>query len=437
MRSRIAKSTFVYFGWIVAVSGEVMDAYSLLGLPIEWVTGSVLLIVVVAIASYLGLQKFDGAWVMVLFFGWAAVITLTNSIFGNYWEVMPKRATTSYGPFILLRLLRIVIFGCAVYVTYWLLHRGYEQSMTVFVAMLGLVAAVVAFYMYFAHLYGWPELPRTRVGTTGMRQKTVFDYFGIQRATGTFREPAFLGTWLLLPLFFCLKLRRKVWALGALVIACVIALSGSLTAVISAFVGIVGVLVLRRGYSIKEVAKLVGSVAVVVAGGAAIAQQLAVQLTGGESDLVEVVADRIEPVVEGGGILATNRARTYEYIKTTGVAHPFGKGLGNASIALANEYDRPTVASFYSLYINILYSCGLVGVGLLLWLMFVPMRGFLYRRGRWYEGLKSTALVACYLSYVAAFGGLYQELTVTFGVVMGFMIFSSEIMLGRSRSQTA
>lgn len=428
LSGKVRSESIVYIGWIAIVLGPVFDAYSLAGVPVEWIVGSAATVAAGMLVMAYGCQRYYSVLLIVLFLAWAVLVTAGNVIARDFSMLMPRRATTTYGVFVSLRIFRIVIFIAVVYVTLWLLARGYGSLMRTAVVLIGIGVGVIALYLYFAHLYGWPELPRTRIGTTGREQKTLFAYYGIQRATGTFREPSFLGTWLLLPFFLCFTAGKQLRVLAAAFLGGIIALTGSLTAFIALIGGAIAGLIVSAGMGLRRIGVALTGIVLFV-GGVLVVNEVGVSLRGQDTVLTEVIEERIEPVLKGGSLLATNRGRTFRYIEAVGVWDPVGDGLGNANLVLAERYNRPTVASYYSLYINMLYSTGMIGLLLLCWGLFVPLKSTVKLRHLWSDGRMTQALVACYIAFLLAFAGLHQELTVTFGIIYAMLVHECRRMV--------
>ncbi|MCB0362452.1 MAG: hypothetical protein KDD35_07010, partial [Bdellovibrionales bacterium] len=215
---------------------QACAAYSIGPIPLQWVGQSG--IVVLFFSIFLGrrIRIFPGFYMLVIFLMWTLGVTLANMLSADYSVLVPPLATTPYLVYVSLRFFTLLSFISTVGVTYWLMEANQGEKFIRQCAYLGVIVALYGLYVYLAQVKGWPEIPRTRVGTTGKEQITVFTY-AFHRAMGSFREPSHLAEWLILPLFFSMSLKSWKGVFLSLVIGSVLLLTGSLTGIVSSLFG--------------------------------------------------------------------------------------------------------------------------------------------------------------------------------------------------------
>ena len=281
---------------------------------------------------------------------------------------------------------------------------------------------------HIAQVNGWWEPGRSRMGTGGAMQATQFAY-AFHRAMGTFREPSHLAEWLVLPLF-----ASFVWAgcgrhVHTAVMSVAMLLTGSLTGLAGMFAGLGGALVLANPFrpaAMKMSLRLVAALglALVVFG------SLAVGNRENAADLLAVVSDRIGPILEGG-MGQSNRDYTFEYAASRRL--PFvGEGLGNANIRFSNALNADLVTSLLSLYFNVLFSTGAIGLAMMLALLALPVVR-LARQRRYRTDPALVPVMAAYLGWLLMYTIHSEELTLVFGVLYGWMTWESAGRPGMGR----
>lgn len=398
-----------------------LGAYAVFSVPFPWFgqAGLVVLCLYMAYRTHLILPP--GFLNFMAFVVYAILITFFFSTLQDYSALMPAKATTPYGLFIFLRFFQLASFGATLLVVYWLCREGYEKQMTSAIATLGVVIAIYSIYVYIAQLYGLPEPPRTRVGTSGGEQSTKFSY-AFHRAMGSFREPSHLAEWLILPIFLSFFYRSKWSGLRTLLLSMVLLITGSLTGIISLVVGFVVALALgfkSHGEAIKGMIRIALSVTVALL----VFSSVVVVKSGTSGGAYGALWKRIEPLLDekGQGVKKTNRNYVYNYIEKRGLGI-IGPGLGNSNLEFSRTVGLDATASFLNLFINVGASLGFVG---LILLGFFLLRPFLEFFGVFYRGL-------CYqeLFYVGAFAAwllIYvmhsEELSVHFAVIYALLVY--------------
>ena len=231
--------------FLVVLVGTALDAYSVAGVPLPWLAQVTAIGAVLPLLLSRPRQRPPGFVWYALFLLWASGITAGAAALGSYAELMPSDATTPYPLFLALRVMVLVSFASFLLLVWRLLELGRERDLLRWTTLVGTAVALFAIYVYFAHVHGWPELARTRMGTGGGEQSVRFT-FEFHRALGTFREPSHLAVWLTIPLFASLAWSKRTFNAPAIVMVAALLLSGSTTGVLAAAAGTVaGVLVGR------------------------------------------------------------------------------------------------------------------------------------------------------------------------------------------------
>ena len=395
-----------------------LGAYSIWSVPFVWIAqaGEVAL----AAALIIGLNRVrnvPGGLVFIVFIAWALIVNILNA--ECFASMMPAMATLPYGLFIIVRYVNLLAFAAVFYLTFWLMTQGYSEFLVKGIVGVGTLVSLAALYIYIAQIYGLPEPSRTRMGTGGGEQATTFSLgsFFYTRALGTFREPSHLAEWLVLPLFFSLARSNRAARVGTFLIGTTLLLTVSLTGILSAMVGGVAAILISNPLRLENLKRLVG-VAAVLSVLAIGLQIVSVNAADEEHSITSIVSLRTLEILEGG-LGSSNRGHTYEFIAD----NPFplvGYGLGNANIFISNAFGSDLVMSYLSLYINTLYSTGIVGLGLLLVFLVSPIIRNLAKR----ESAKlrhSPVFLMTYLAYLVSFGVNVDELSVPFAISAAFL----------------
>lgn len=407
----------------VFIIATALDAYSVGPVPIQWIASCAVLLLLLFVLLTQPVGRVPNMRLFALFGGWCLVVTAVQVLLHDYAALMPSAATSSYGVFVALRFAAILAFAAAAVLTYTLLRHGRQEQILRVLAVIGLVISLAALYIYMAQVYGLPELPRTRLGTEGVKVTTVTYTYAFHRATGTFREPSHLAVWLIVPFFASIALKRSPLNVPTVVMGGTLLLTGSMTGIAACVLGVLGALVLARPRGMRW-AQTVGETAVAVLLAFLIFQAVAVPNEGGSTNLISIIRMRLWPVA-AGGLAQSNRSYVYEFAQL----HPaplLGWGLGHAQL-LFSQYLRTDVpASFLNLYLSILYAGGFPGLTLLLFWLARPLlqAGALGMRRR--VSLSLVAAISGYVAWLAMFYVQAEELTPVFGIVFAWLVYEIE-----------
>lgn len=397
-------------------AGTALAAYAVGPIPIQWLVQ----LTAIGVAGFLilgrrlppvpGLGPFP--WLL----GWAAVVTLGNAMLRDYPALMPELATSPYPVYVALRFMNLLSFAGAAALTYWVVRRGHREVMLRRIVWIGGATALMGIYIYFAQVNGWWEPGRTRVGTTGGAQTTVFAY-AFHRAMGTFREPSHFAEWLVMPflLSFTYRGRGRIVFIG--VMAGALLLTGSLTGIAGVVGGLGGAVVLGNPFRPKRL-KMVASLVLAGVLGLVAFNALVVGKGDNPTNVIQVFSDRIAPILEGG-MGESNRGFVFEYTASKPVPL-VGAGMGNGNLIFTSETGSPSISSLLSLYINTWFSLGIPGVALVVLLVGLPVLK-LARQRRYRTQPELMPLMAAYLGWLLMFTVHSEELTLTFGILFGLM----------------
>lgn len=411
---------------VLALLCNGLDAYALFGIPLPWYGSTFPFLALLAVAGRQDIEFIPAtSWLWALI-AWLAVITLAHTVWGDYFLRMPGTATARYPVFVLLRFFNLLSFLAVLYVVYGLCREGRCQQVVDCAVYVGVLLAGYALYVYSATVFGWPEVPRNRPGTgpTGEQAVTVFTY-AFHRALGSFREPGLMAQWMALPFFLCFIHSSRCRYVYALIIGTALLLSGSLTGIMSVFFGFFLAAVIFTLRRTIDAAHLFRFAVVLIVSGAVFGFFVVGYGESGyekESALVllTTLADRIMPILEGG-MSMSNRGYVYEYVFSH-VPPVLGYGVGHANILFSGTSDQ--LVSFLSLYFNILYSGGLVGLLLLLCFLLRPL-GYAWSRAH-DGGPDSFFILSGYLAWFFIFFANAEELSMLFGIVYGLLLFRAE-----------
>lgn len=417
----IAKRDWAAGVFTIALLGNGLAAYSVGPFPLPWIAQSLPLVYVPCLIIRNNRPLLvPGMGSLGLFTVWAAMVTFVQSQTYDYASLMPPLATTSYPVFLGLRFINLFAVAAQLYLTYYLLCNGYRHEVFKTLVTIGGIVALAAIYIYVAQVFTLWEPPRTRIGTQGEEQGTIFSY-AFHRAMGTFREPSHLAEWMLVPFFVSLlqsQLRSFVWPM---LMGSVILLTGSLTGILG---GVLGFAIATLILNPIRLSTLKLTVALVIIAGISyvLFSVLVVSYSDTNTDLFSVIWDRVRPILEGG-MDATNRDYIYEYFATEPIP-PLGQGLGNAGLYFSNYYGTELVASFLSLYFNTLYSTGYVGLALLSVFLLRPILA-IRRISRGQDIQRKQILLAAYCSWLVVFAVHAEELSIMFVTIFAVVLYEA------------
>ena len=416
-RLRLSAVTALFYPAFVYATA--FDAYDLGPIPVVWFVRLATLIALVVVGITCRLPRLPGSstfvWMLLVGGMTTAVHVLKNP---EYAQLLPSLGTTNYFLFVALRLVAILAFLATALLVFWLLKTGYFAFIVRATTLVGTIVALTALYIYFAQLNALPELPRTRMGTSGAEQPTRFTY-DFHRATGSFREPAYLAEWLVLPFMLSLTYPgKRPINFHSATIGTVLLLTGSLTGIVGSLAGFAVALVLTRASLRSRIQLFFAFIGILVVAWLAFTG-VARSYEGPRPSVIRVITERLKPVLISG-LGASNRAYVYNYVRNAPL--PFwGVGYGNANLLLTNELGSDATSSFLSLYLYTLYSTGLIGLGLMLWALLLPVGMVLRCRRR--RSPELLLAVAAYFAWLVMFAVGSEELHLLFGVTYALVVF--------------
>ncbi|HJQ11892.1 MAG TPA: hypothetical protein VJ840_12765 [Gemmatimonadaceae bacterium] len=392
-----------------------LAAYSFAGVPLPWVGFSGFAVLAAGlILSTNRIRLVPGNGVLFLFVAWTLFAQVLNA--GRFGVLMPRSATLSYTLYVAVRYLDVLSFAGALYVCYWLLTEGAGEELVRWIVRIGAIVAALAIYIYIAQQYGLWEPARTRIGTAGAAQVL---FFGYRRALGTFREPSHLAEWLVLPFFLSFVLKDRASRISGLVIGLALLLTVSLGGIGSAVAGMIGGLILNNPLRPKNLKRIA---VVGIALGVLIVAAKSTSIGLGGQSVYTMLNVRTLDILEGG-IGNSNRAYIADFVSNF-PPPVIGYGLGNANIFAASKMGIDLIVSFLSLYVNVMYSSGIVGFGLLALFLAQPIfRRALYAAGS--SGDRSIAVLMGYVAYLFLFAAGAEELSISFAIITAFMLYDA------------
>jgi hypothetical protein len=425
-------SSIAMLAFVAALGASALGAYNVGPFPIQWLGQAIIVAAAVALAVGCYLYPVPGMGLFAVLFGWMLTVTLLNSAVGDYAARMPPRATTAYPVFLALRFIVLIAFAATVVVVYFLLVRGFEKHVLRWTVRIGVVIALVSLYVYLAEVYGWWEPVRTRLSTGGGEQRMVYAY-AFHRAAGTFREPSHLAEWLVVPFFLSFLGPGGGARLATLAMGSALLLTGSLTGIVGVVLGLVAAILMTnplRGGKLR----LLAHVALAITVALFVFSRIAISLREGSANLVGVVIARLGPILLEGGMRESNRGYIYEYAASHGLP-VVGAGLGHSNLLLGEALGSTLVTSFISLYINYLYSAGIIGLGLLGLFLVRPLLQVLALPAA-LRDRHLTVVLAAYLSWLIMFAVHSEEPSVMFGIIVALVVFAIRERGGSATAQT-
>lgn len=394
---------------------NLLASVSVFGVPLPWV-GMALGVTVAPIF----VSRVKGLWAtlflpLILFLTYLVVLNIV------YWhhfsDFHPSAATTPYPVYVFLRYMAILNFVAIVVIVLRICQKGGDGWVINSIVNFGVIVASYAIYVYFAQIFGLPELlPRSRLGTGGEEQATTFTY-AFHRAMGSFREPSHLAEWLMVPFTLSFITNLKYFDPRKILIGVAILMTGSMTGIVSLLMAlpIAFGLTYGRGGGLSWTVIKKSFVVVVL-----FVLLISVVNIGLAGLLFEVIFDRLLEVLEGG-MSASNRGYVYDYV--AGASIPFfGVGAGNGNIEFSLATENELVSSFLSLYLNVLYSSGLFGIVVFFGVLGFPVFMAFASLG---EEHRQTGFFILwgYIAWLISFSVHSEELTSMFGVSYALLFF--------------
>jgi hypothetical protein len=401
----------------VLILCDALDAYRVGPFPIPWLAHIGLIFIFLILCMTDKIYTFPGARLFSLLLCWVFLVTMINIFFNDYSNLMPPLATTDYFLYVFLRFLIIITFLATVYIVYWLLTNGCRDILIRWIVRLGTIVSIIAIYIYIAQIHSLPQPPKNRNGTNGGKQPTTFSY-AFERVTGTFREPALLAEWLVIPFFLSLVYSRELINLHTIIIGSTVLLTGSLAGILGILLGIiVGLLITNslRFFNFKLLLEGILILTIMLI----IFHYIVNTSTLGSVSLFDVIIKRVAPILLNRGMLSTNRSYIYVYLLHTKIPY-FGAGEGNSNLILTQYLGSNVIVSFLSLYFNFMFSSGLIGLTILCCLLVYPLvLVFFYKR----LDRNIFWFISGYITWLIIFGVQAEQFTVMFGIIFAFVAF--------------
>jgi hypothetical protein len=276
------------------------------------------------------------------------------------------------------------------------------------------LVSVTALYIYVAQLYGLWEPPRNRTGTAGQdfaSEVVSFQYL-FHRALGTFREPSHLAEWISGPtlIILAMLIKRptfKLLAIFSLSILCIV-LSGSLLGSLGILAGI---LILLLFGVIKASLNVIIFFCVI-----SVMPYLGSWLF--DVNFFEAILPRLESLVYGG-VGESNRAYVWEYLLDS-PPPLFGYGIGNANLVFSEYRHTLLVSSHLSLFVNTLYSLGIIGLIILFPFIYKPFFAASISRIARRDPV-SVGCIAAHAAWIVFYLGHAEEFSFIHSAILGLL----------------
>ena len=411
------------YGYTVSLLCSALDAYSIFSIPISWLGQLISVFCAAWVFLNSGALHVPGLKWWMLFLCWGSTITIVRCFVADFHHRMPPLATTGYESFLCLRFVHLTSFGAQIYLCYWLLAHGKLYPVIRHTTIVGSLAAAFAMYVYLAHRYGLSEPPRSRLGTSGDAQAVSFT-FAFHRALGSFREPGAMASWITIPFCLSFLMQRRIVNAHSVLMGSALLLSGSLSALGGGLLGIITGFVIVQPSGARGLRNW-AKVAFVPAASVAVFTCVAIANDFGTTNLFKVMMDRVHPILDDG-FNGTNRGYLQEYYRAVPVTVT-GVGFGHANILLAEFFGSPLMGSFLSLYRNVLYSTGWVGLILLAIFFVIPLWRVWIMRTRCEINDRFDLFLLCtgYATWLFMFGSRSEEPPMAFAICYAFLAFAT------------
>ena len=439
----------------LAILLEGLDAYSIFSIPFSWIGISVL------VATFL--FNFYSGWradmarssPLKLWVFYVIALTIVQALISD--EILPKYASTTFGQYISLRLLKVLAFLIAVWIIHLLNDYLSKDQIITYIAYVGIVISLLSLYSYFSYIFDLPDLPRTRPGSGGWTQP-IRRACSVLRNYGTFREPSFLAVWVapIIPLIFYLAQKKKYWYfLSSIPIVCLV-LTRSLTGIMGLILTFIFISFYNFAKTRELNLKLLLPVALVLVASFlgnnltykfpaldpsmcppypsdqcdCLIYQDDLDVAKNSENITSSVFSRFSLIASGGLDAFENTSFLRNYIKENGLTI-FGQGMGLSNISLSYAADEATkhvkdgqvvfrnpgqVVSFNNLFANLLMSTGMIGF---IWFMYILssiIRDLLIRKDELSQYLMAHLLLILFMFFFQA-----EELSIFLGVSLGLI----------------
>ncbi|WP_069133153.1 hypothetical protein [Rhodohalobacter halophilus] len=414
-----------YILLIILFLASSFDAFSLFGIPLEWIFTSIVIFLGAFLIKPKLFKKFNYLKIWAVFIYICSILSclFVFTYGGDLKSLYPSNTTTGYWVYIILRYLTLVLPIVAILLFINLSQLQYNRLNRVIIIWGGVIA-LYSIYSYLAVIYDLPILSKSRMSTSGGEQKDFYANYIINRATGTFREPAFLGAWLLLPFFVSLKVKSIISFTSRSLIILAVLLTGSLTAYITLFLSLIVYFVLKAikesSTVVKFISKMAGAAASVLI---ILSFVLYIFINIAEVNLeyyTDFIWNRVKPIVYGMEIAETNRADPYKYIIENGIPW-IGNGPGNANLLLTQFKGSSTISSFLNIYINYLFAVGILFSPILIAIFIYPLWLCVEKFSK-----ITPQVISLYVSMLIVGSALNQEFSIALIYSICFIIYESK-----------
>jgi hypothetical protein len=478
----------------LSLLGIACDAYSLYGVPVQWVLklfpvfGAALLLLCAKPVKVPGLNLFF------IFLAWAICLTLVTSLSDDYAQLTPSDSTTPYALYVSLRILNLICFAAIIYITFYICQIGLYKKTIIILLGVATLASLYSFYSYYGQVF-FDEylLNRNRIGTGGFNNP-VYSGTQIHRLVGSFREPLFLASFMILPISLVFSALFGWWRyiLAVLFLTVLlltnslsgqIALFGGFIAAVCPFLGFLPVWPQKRPdsgpnrwrYFIKlgiykirrwNLSKAVLAVVFVLFISIQTFNWLAIpNWNNAESKSVTVNSRFINMVLKPLNepiktkqkqtispstgkshfpklvkskffklVKRIGRDKPYRYVLQEGIPW-LGYGGGNANIRYTQFTKFTMISSFLNLYINIGMSYGIVGLVLLTVFIVYPLVLVvrIVIKSRNSESLLKLFWVTIpFIGWMLLFAASFEELTMSFAISYALLVYNIQLVHKKS-----
>ena len=453
MKLKNISTTLLLFSLSIFLEG--LDAYSIFSIPLSWIGISVLVITFI-VNFYSGWRTDMGrASPLKLWVFYVIVLTLVQAIISD--ESLPKYASTTFGQYISLRLLKVFAFLIAIWVVHLLNDYLTKEQIITSIAYVGLAISILSLYSYFSYIFDLPDFPRTRPGSGGWTQP-IKKACSVLRNYGTFREPSFLAVWVapIIPLVFYLARRKRYWYYLSVIPVLCLVLTRSLTGIIGLILTFIAI-TLYNFLKTKEIniKLLLPVVFVFVASflGNSLTYKFPaldpsmcppypsdqcdcsiyedeLDLAKNSENIISSVFSRFSLIASSGLDAFQNTSFLRNYISENGLTI-FGQGMGLSNISLSYAADEATkkvkdgqvvfrnpgqVVSFNNLFANLLMSTGMFGFFWFMYILSSVIRDLLIRKDELSQYMMAHFFLILFMFFFQA-----EELSILLGVSLGLI----------------